>query len=1652
MNKKKIAIIAVCAVVVIAALAVTGALLHNAPANAPDSRSSLQVDLVTVIPPAYMGEEYDLKEIIEMRKGVEYSAQVFYQNYDTMEEIELPVTDLVFCQTEDFDVYVLFTAKRGEETAQRALNIPVNIRADEMDEMFSTSGLAGYADTGIVKNLSTDPNYLVNENSKTSLSVAFQGIPDHEYGLVIMSMAREPARPLYTDQTWENAAVTFWVYNPMEHGIEFQLRLIQTATGLDTDWSDEENADSRIALPGQWTQIVFSLRKYGITQMLTNQKDQLAVKMQYLGRPALGEQYAYSMYIDEIDIVDASAFPELDTKPVVSNESIDQGWENIRLDTGWQSAQTVYDHETFMGEGSTCSLYAQFPKASDKEGYFVSLAPEWSVGKAGMKNLPDMTGGTLTGYFKFKNTNPAVEVYLTKRVNNKWQTSNTLKMNLESAGNGWYKGTLDVYDFEFTTDRNDQIIRICFAFPDASVGSQIWVDTVKFAPKDAVKVKESAQKDWINLPTDGGMSNVVRYSYTPDYKKAEGSVRSVMIVAPATEDGVLVFSPEYGLNAGVISKLPDMTKGTLHAWFYFGKQAPKASVLVYNPKWNGSNKSGQVDFIFEDKGDGWYYGSVPASLLENYYEGDGSKIIRIALTIPAGYTVYVDGLMHYSQEEYVTKFDPNDLFASGVFTTESIKQGNGYEIVTDVTNGSADAVNLWATKKSGWPKIGISFPTAVDFSSYTNLNLDVKKGLPGSKWVGVYLDYLDADGNRQRAAVGTDITADGWTNISIPLAKFVGVNLKQVMGIVVCANFEDGFVEGSKNQMWYDNLCLSVVAPPPTPNNPPATAEDDDLIRGSFTATADIPGIRGTLKVASDDEGKATGNSMLLMWANSPSGWPKATFLFEDVQDWSQMEYLALDTKIIGTHPWVSVEIINRAQDDTLVYSKGGAFDTTTGKWSTKKISMSSFTGVDLSKVCGIRINVNLQEKMAEGALAQVYIDNVHVVEKIVLPEDKNDLLSDAKCVWGNFNGSDYVYDNLSEQVCGEESVRSWKFAATASASGWPKAQLLLAKSQDMTGMKLAFDVKFENARQWVRVKLDDSDYTAVINKMDTELTGTGWQHVELNLSAAVLEEGADLTDILLITFNFDFETNAGQERAVYIDNVRLVPDEPEEPTEPENPTEPEVPTEPESSTEPEESTEPGETEETGDTDLLATSELTYTSVSETTKLEAILQSNVTNGSEQALKIGVLGDGYFQWPKVTLKLAEGVPENAESFTVDVERTHSDWNFRVEFLDENDNVLGNHLIGTGENGWQTHTFKLSEMSVDGVTEQEITKIKKVRFSFYLAAGLSAGDAMYVDNAAFICAKDTDLIDTAEITYTSVSEATMLAASLQSDTANNSKQALKMEVTGDGYFQWPKATLTLAEGVPEGMDSFTVDVERTHSDWNFRVEFLDENDNVLGNHLIGTGENGWQTHTFKLSEMSVNGISEDEVAKIAKIRFSFYLVTGLEAGDAMYVDNAAFIEQTNTDLIDSSTIAYTRVSEEKKLEASLQSDVTNGSENAIKVGVLGTGYEQWPIITMTLTNPVAANSTYFTVDVERTHSDWNFRVEFLDANNNVLGNHLIGTGEDGWQTHKFKLSEMSVNAVDSSEVGRIAKVRFTMYLLSGLSAGDAMYIDNAAFLTE
>ena len=60
--------------------------------------------------------------------------------------------------------------------------------------------------------------------------------------------------------------------------------------------------------------------------------------------------------------------------------------------------------------------------------------------------------------------------------------------------------------------------------------------------------------------------------------------------------------------------------------------------------------------------------------------------------------------------------------------------------------------------------------------------------------------------------------------------------------------------------------------------------------------------------------------------------------------------------------------------------------------------------------------------------------------------------------------------------------------------------------------------------------------------------------------------------------------------------------------------------------------------------------------------------------------------------------------------------------------------------------------------------------------------------------------------------------------------------QFEVLGSGYYQWPKATLTLAKEVPADVNSFTVDVERTCSDFDILTEFLAQGVSYRSDELL------------------------------------------------------------------------------------------------------------------------------------------------------------------------------------------------------------------------
>ena len=885
----------------------------------------------------------------------------------------------------------------------------------------------------------------------------------------------------------------------------------------------------------------------------------------------------------------------------------------------------------------------------------------------------------------------------------------------------------------------------------------------------------------------------------------------------------------------------------------------------------------------------------------------------------------------------------------------------------------------------------------------------------------------------------------------------------------------------------------------------------------------------------------SSGSGVALKVASTTAaGWPFVEVLFDEPQDWSDKNVLEFDTLFDTNNGWIAVTLISG--ENLVLGTVGTAYQTAMDQpnvWSgnVKTIKLSDFANVDFTAVRGIRFAYNLAEY--EGRFDGVkehaiYVDNVRASYIPEIAADL-DLLGTATIA-----GGEKTYA-VGQTNGSNEAVKSNTGTLTVSLADSYKINRYAA---------LYVDTKLVGSGNVSVQALDASGNhlgrSVVLN------ANSKWNTNVLPISGFAV--GADA---VVSQLRFSFASG----ETLYLDNMSLEP--------------------------------------LKDTDLIGTSSIVYGNHA---GLSCGLQSDVTNNSNSAVAAIVTDAGYTKYPTATLTLAEAVSPDATHFTVDVERTNSDWYFRVQFLDANGSVIGNHLIGTGANGWQTHEFKLSQMSEDSITNEEVSLIKQVRFTMYLKADLAVGQGMYIDNAGFI-ARDADVVGSSTITYKNV---TGHSVSLQNAVTNGSKDALKVEVTdasnyyswpqvimamsepvdgtmthftiddeqtyttgslkveflnnsgtllgkakviygkandkgwrtnefaisdvvsaeqigqiqqvritlypksgleagsaiyldnalffvkdqdltataavtyssmvslsgglqrkvtnnsdqaiavtvGDAsnYYLWPKVNLNLTEAVDASMTHFAVDVERTHSDSSFRVQFYDASDNLLGNHLYSAGDTGWQTISFKLTEMEPTAVAEADISKITKIVFSLYFDAGLSVGDAIYLDNARFYEQreNDTDLLGTSEITYTA---NAGLSCAIQSDVTNNSHQALKVAVTDAeSYGRWPKATLLLADAVDTKATFFTVDVERTYSDTSFRVEFLDADGTVLGNHVIRSDEGSWQTHKFQLSKMSDDALMASEISAVKKVRFTFYLDDGLENGNAMYIDNASFLIE
>ncbi len=1644
---------------VVAAVLITAlAGCNQEPAVTGDG--ALQVNTIRFMPYAYMGESFDLREVLLMEEGVEYSATALYVDISTKTEYALEVDDLYFTPEAIAETVVVITAKRGSETASKVIYIPTTIRAEPLDDLYKSSGTLGGADAGISKDVNIDPLFLKGENSTTSLHVSFNSTDPHPWGNIFLNFHSADAQKYYTDQVWENALITFWVYNPMEKDIEFQLRVVNEEAGIDTDWNTTDGPHRQFAKAGEWTQIFFSLRKIGVTKKVTNTQyvqDYVMLKFRYEDYSTT-DAYAMDFYMDDIDVVDGSMYPEIDTKYILSNETLEQGWENMKMDKGWQGVYTEYDYECFTGEGSTCSLKATFLDDKAKTNSFICLSPEVSLDP-----LPDMTGGKLSGYFKLENVDTKVSVDI---INKKWESSNKVDMQLSAVGDGWYYGVVDLESVEVGSGRNDNIIRIRFHFSGVSDASVVYMDTVKFEYKYVNKVLESVAADWINLPTDrGSFYWNVETKYVSNNLKGSNTVRSLYVTAPSDAAGKFTFSTQAAVSAGELSVLPNMTNGTLGAWFYFGKQLPSATMWVSSDNWK---RSVDVPFTFtKNGGDGWYYGEAHGSDIRFTESATAANTIRITITIPKGYAVYVDNLHWYPGVEnplYAADVDPSILYDGGDLFAEAypanganrgIFDGSGnYSCDTECTNiYDGNEVGKYSVKSWRFGSVmgRENYPEAlIDLGRSVNMNgkllaMDVycenTKGavaiytLHDSSW-----SYLQASENAANFVQNT--VSNKWSTLYYDISKNLkeGKDLSDVRFIKLQFYF-DAFDGSEPINVYIDNVRL--VSPDQVP---PADDVSTDWTNMSQDKGAAFYHVTATNEFSGEYvKGEHSVLSLHIAAPDDAAG----VFTFNTEYAFTKGELEKRVNMNDGTlGAWFYFG--EQTPAATLRLTEAG--------WdNSREISFEFGEGedgwyygtVDCSKITFPKTfypGLTIRATITIPAGYDIYVDTMtftpaDIPDPAEPAEDPNDLLGPVKQLEHNVAQWAPAYGLTvkpsTEVIYTEEydSIRSMSFLATAAANlNGACAQFKLPESKDMTGYNLAFDILYEadtKAQQGIKLRLHSgSDITT---DESVRVNPGQWKTVVVNFDD-VLIAGKDYKNLNAISFYFDFAANTGVERKIYIDNVRFTKDSETRDDEP-------APV------------DPSEAYDGGD--LLADAKLYWYEptwdgdpAAYDSSAEVCADNEMGAYSVKSWKFYTTQDSFVDGAQLQFPTAFSLVGKDLSFDVKFANANQTlgvalWNGWTALQDDGKSLVT--LTGDGSDGWQTFTISAEELYelLQGKTHDQISLI---RFYFNMNSGVSGEHAVYIDNLRLT---PTDLYETksdllANATVDAADWTPENGLSVQKDTEN---------VTGsDSMRSWAftaeaaanmnaAAKFDLGKNVDMTGKYLVMDVKTANAQ-SFTVELLDENGNALTSaiQLSAAGGKKW---TVALADVTGNVLAEKSLSAVRYVVFVFDCAANTGAERTVNIDN---LRLTKAETAETDWIHLPLIAEEGNPNAELSLDAQNlmadGSTASLKfvspADNVGVVMYDTADIGFTLKHRGTVSAWFYFGDQEPAAA-----LITVDSGMNVSvgASFAFGTGSNGWYEGTVNLAELDYG--EGVTPGYIAS------LVLGIPQSYTVYVDGLIY---
>lgn len=336
--------------------------------------------------------------------------------------------------------------------------------------------------------------------------------------------------------------------------------------------------------------------------------------------------------------------------------------------------------------------------------------------------------------------------------------------------------------------------------------------------------------------------------------------------------------------------------------------------------------------------------------------------------------------------------------------------------------------------------------------------------------------------------------------------------------------------------------------------------------------------------------------------------------------------------------------------------------------------------------------------------------------------EQDSDLLSYATFAWTNttWNNGLRTYTNTSDDTYGPDSIRSWKFTASAESTGNHGLQINLPGYArfSLEGKAIQFDAKFECADGAPSTRICMNLYghgwsNLLSNMVWTEGNGkSGWQTITMDASlfTPYLLEGKDLSEINLIWFTFDFGTKAGNEQSVTIDNFRVVDVE---------------------------NVATKETEAASDMFYGASYVSGYFDKPGFGHNEHITQ--IVHGDDSLYSIKLFAeDNATAWTNATYKLAKNYDLRGKSLTIDL-NTHNHVYLGISLLNSNQEVVSSDVIHPRKSGWdniQDCGWEHYEIDVygglaAGMTEANLADICYVRFAASFEY-VKAGRALYFDN--------------------------------------------------------------------------------------------------------------------------------------------------------------------------------------------------------------------------------------------------------------------------------------------------------------------------------